>query len=59
MIGVVLMEFSLEINSFIDDYIKCIKEDCAAIFAGAGLSASSGYVVCEGGTEDLDRFRNR
>ena len=38
------MEFSLEINSFIDDYIKCIKEDCAAIFAGAGLSASSGYV---------------
>jgi len=38
------MEFSLEINSFIDDYIKCIKEGSAAIFAGAGLSVSSGYV---------------
>jgi len=24
------MEFSLEINSFIDDYIKCIKEGSAA-----------------------------
>jgi len=38
------MEFSIEIKSFIDDFIRCIKEDCAAIFAGAGLSASSGYV---------------
>ena len=38
------MEFSLEINSFIDDYIKCIKEGSAAIFAGAGLSVASGYV---------------
>lgn len=38
------MEFSLEINSFINDYIKCIKEGCAAIFAGAGLSVASGYV---------------
>ena len=38
------MGFSLEINSFIDDYIKCIKEGSAAIFAGAGLSVSSGYV---------------
>lgn len=38
------MEFSLEINSFINDYIECIKEGCAAIFAGAGLSVASGYV---------------
>lgn len=38
------MEFSLEINSFINDYIKCIKEGCAAIFAGAGLSVALGYV---------------
>ncbi len=38
------MEFSLEINSFINDYNKCIKEGCAAIFAGAGLSVASGYV---------------
>lgn len=38
------MEFSLEINSFINDHIKCIKEGCAAIFAGAGLSVASGYV---------------
>jgi len=38
------MGFSLEINSFIDDYIRCIKEGCAAIFAGAGLSVASGYV---------------
>ncbi|WZL73404.1 SIR2 family protein [Clostridiaceae bacterium 35-E11] len=38
------MEFTHEINSFIEDYIKCIKEDCAAIFAGAGLSASCGHV---------------
>jgi len=38
------MEFSLEINSFINDYIKCIKEGCAAIFAGAGLSVASGHV---------------
>jgi len=38
------MGFSLEINSFINDYIKCIKEGCAAIFAGAGLSVASGYV---------------
>lgn len=34
----------MEIDSFIDDYIKCIKEGCAAIFAGAGLSVASGYV---------------
>ena len=34
----------MEINSFIDDYIKCIKEGSAAIFAGAGLSVASGYV---------------
>lgn len=38
------MEFSREIKMFIEDYTKCIKEDCAAIFAGAGLSVESGYV---------------
>src|SRR5690554_4975922 len=38
------MEFTYEINSFIGDFIKSIREDCATIFAGAGLSTSSGCV---------------
>ena len=42
------MEYTLEINAFINDYIKCLREDCAAIFAGAGLSASLGYVDWKG-----------
>ena len=29
---------------FINDFLKEIEEDCAAIFAGAGLSAGSGHV---------------
>ena len=33
-----------EILEFIETYIHAIKEDSAAIFAGAGLSANSGYV---------------
>ncbi|MTI67937.1 MAG: hypothetical protein FH753_15230 [Firmicutes bacterium] len=38
------MEFTQEIDSFIEDFVKCIREDCASVFAGAGLSVSSGYV---------------
>lgn len=33
-----------EILEFIETYIHAIKEDSAAIFAGAGLSVNSGYV---------------
>lgn len=35
-------------NQFIENYIKAIKEDNAAIFAGAGLSASAGFVNWKG-----------
>jgi hypothetical protein len=45
---VIKVEYTSQIRSFIDDYIKCLKEDCAAVFAGAGLSASSGYVDWNG-----------
>lgn len=38
------MKFSGEINSFIRDYVKDISENNAAIFAGAGLSKSCGFV---------------
>lgn len=38
------MKFSGEINSFIRDFVKDLSENNAAIFAGAGLSKSSGYV---------------
>ena len=33
-----------EIELFIQDYLKEIREDNAAIFAGAGLSAPAGFV---------------
>ncbi|EKS70339.1 MULTISPECIES: SIR2 family protein [unclassified Caballeronia] len=38
------MAFSKEIEAFIREYVKDIAEDNAAIFAGAGMSKSSGYV---------------
>ena len=38
------MKFNGEINSFIRDFVKDLSENNAAIFAGAGLSKSSGYV---------------
>lgn len=38
------MKFSGEINSFIRDFVKDLSENNAAVFAGAGLSKSSGYV---------------
>lgn len=38
------MEFSREINNFIDEYVNALKEGNAAIFAGAGLSVPSGVV---------------
>ena len=33
-----------DIELFIKDFLKEIREDNAAIFAGAGLSASAGFV---------------
>ena len=38
------MKFSKEIEAFIKDYIKDLNEGNAAIFAGAGMSKSAGYV---------------
>lgn len=38
------MTFSKEIESFIENYVKDLNDDSASIFAGAGLSISSGYV---------------
>lgn len=33
-----------EISSFIDKYVKEIKDNSAAMFIGAGFSKSAGYV---------------
>ncbi|SUD84773.1 SIR2 family protein [Stutzerimonas nitrititolerans] len=38
------MKITGEINSFIRDFVKDLSDNNAAIFAGAGLSKSSGYV---------------
>lgn len=38
------MPFSAEIEAFIRDFVKDLRENNAAIFAGAGLSKSCGYV---------------
>lgn len=38
------MEFNAEINAFIKDFVRDLHEDSAAIFAGAGLSKSAGFV---------------
>lgn len=38
------MSFSKEIEAFIKDYVKDLSEDSVAIFAGAGMSKSQGYV---------------
>jgi NAD-dependent SIR2 family protein deacetylase len=37
-------EFSPRIEGFIDDYVKQLTAGTAALFAGAGLSRSAGYV---------------
>lgn len=38
------MSYSKEIEAFITNYVKDLNNDSASIFAGAGLSVSSGYV---------------
>ncbi len=38
------MTFSNEIEVFIKDFVKDLENDCAAIFSGAGMSKSQGYV---------------
>ena len=38
------MSFSKEIESFIKDFVRDLSESNVAIFAGAGLSKSAGYV---------------
>jgi len=38
------MAFSPEIESFINDFVKDLTESNVAIFAGAGMSAASGFV---------------
>jgi hypothetical protein len=38
------MAFSNEIEAFIKDFVKDLRENNAAIFAGAGMSKSAGYV---------------
>jgi len=37
-------KFSAEIDAFIDRYVTDLRRGTAAVFAGAGLSVSSGYV---------------
>jgi Sir2- and TIR-associating SLOG family/SIR2-like domain len=41
---VIAMKFSTGIQSFMNNYLKAIMEDSAAIFAGAGLSVPAGFV---------------
>ena len=38
------MAFSREIEAFIKDFVKDLAENNAAVFAGAGMSKSAGYV---------------
>lgn len=38
------MAFSREIEAFIKEFVKDLREDNVAIFAGAGMSKSSGFV---------------
>lgn len=38
------MAFSKEIEAFIKDFVKDLRENNAAIFAGAGMSKSAGFV---------------
>lgn len=42
--GVIYMEITLLIKTFVKDYAKAIQDSNAAIFAGAGLSKSAGFV---------------
>lgn len=47
------MEFTTVQKRFIDDFVVEIKNGDAAIFAGAGLSASAGFVNWKGLLKDL------
>lgn len=47
------MEFTSEQKKFINDFVVEIKNGDAAIFAGAGLSASAGFVNWKGLLKDL------
>lgn len=38
------MQFTTEIEAFIKDFVKDLDENNVAVFAGAGMSKSSGYV---------------
>ncbi|MGF6505871.1 SIR2 family protein [Paraburkholderia sp. 32] len=59
-------KFSKEIRAFVQSYVEELINDNAAIFAGAGLSASLGYVnwkellrgIAEGLNLDVDRETN-
>jgi hypothetical protein len=47
------MKFSSEIEAFIKDFVNDIAENNVAIFAGAGMSKSSGYVCWPELLEDI------
>lgn len=47
------MEFTKEQKNFITDFVVEIKNGDAAIFAGAGLSVSAGFVNWKGLLKDL------
>jgi hypothetical protein len=47
------MKFSKEIESFIKDYVSDLRENNAAIFAGAGMSKAVGYVDWPGLLSDI------
>lgn len=47
------MKFSKEIGSFIKDYIKDLGEGNAAVFAGAGMSKSAGFIDWPGLLSDI------
>ncbi|HBT0258010.1 TPA: hypothetical protein MA032_002679, partial [Klebsiella pneumoniae] len=38
------VQFSAEVEAFIRTYVKDLEEGAAAVFAGAGLSRTSGFV---------------
>lgn len=37
------MKFNKELDDFINDFVKALKDENAVVFAGAGLSVASGY----------------
>ena len=38
------MKITTEINGFIEDYVKELREGNASLFVGAGISRGAGYV---------------